>query len=92
LPLSSGKMTIRLDSLDMASPYQHMAGYNSGDTCHHSLQNILFFNTLSKNIKIKIYKTIQQPVVLYCYDLCVCVGVRVCVVTIDEVWIGECIY
>jgi hypothetical protein len=33
--------------------------------CYHSVQNILFSRLLSKNIKIRIYKTIILPVVLY---------------------------
>jgi hypothetical protein len=32
---------------------------------YHSVQNILSFSLLSKNIKIRIYKTIILPVVLY---------------------------
>jgi hypothetical protein len=38
---------------------------NSGNACHHSVQNLLSSYLLSKNIKIKIYKTIISPVVLY---------------------------
>ena len=37
----------------------------SGYACCRSLQNILSFSWLYKNIKIKIYKTIILPVVLY---------------------------
>ena len=33
--------------------------------CYHSMQNLLSSNLLSKNIKIKIYRTIILPVVLY---------------------------
>jgi hypothetical protein len=36
-----------------------------GNTCYHSVQNILFSRLLSKNIKIRIYKSISLPVVLY---------------------------
>jgi hypothetical protein len=38
---------------------------NSGNDCYHSVQNLLSSRLLSKNIKIRIYKTIILPVVLY---------------------------
>jgi hypothetical protein len=38
---------------------------NSGNACYHSVQNLLCSRLLSKNLKIKIYKTIILPVVLY---------------------------
>ena len=34
-------------------------------TCYHSVQNLLSSRLLSKNVKIKIYRTISLPVVLY---------------------------
>jgi hypothetical protein len=37
----------------------------SGNACYHSVQNLLSFSLLSKNLKIKIYRTIILPVVLY---------------------------
>jgi hypothetical protein len=37
----------------------------SGNACYHSVQNILYSNLLSKNIKIKIYANIILPVILY---------------------------
>jgi hypothetical protein len=37
---------------------------NSGNACYHSVQNLLPSCLLSKNIKIRIYKTIILPVVL----------------------------
>jgi len=37
----------------------------SGNACCHSVQNLLFSSLLSKNLKIKIYRTIILPVVLY---------------------------
>ena len=37
----------------------------SGNACYHSLQNLLSSKLLSKNLKIKIYRTIILPVVLY---------------------------
>ena len=36
-----------------------------GNACYHSLQNLLYFSLLSKNIKIKIQRTIILPVVVY---------------------------
>jgi hypothetical protein len=38
---------------------------NSGNACYHSVQNSLSSRSLSRNIKIRIYKTIILPVVLY---------------------------
>ena len=39
------------------------------NVCYHSVQNVLSSNLLSKNIKIKIYRIINLPVV--------CMGVKV---------------
>jgi hypothetical protein len=39
--------------------------FNSGNTCYYSVQNLLSFRLLSRNIKIRIYKTIILSVVLY---------------------------
>ena len=36
-----------------------------GNACYHSVQNLLSSSLLSKNLKIKIYRTIIFPVVLY---------------------------
>jgi hypothetical protein len=38
---------------------------NSGNACYHSVQNLLSFRLLSKNVKVRIYKTIILPVALY---------------------------
>jgi hypothetical protein len=38
---------------------------NSGNACYHAVQNLLSFRLTSRNVKIKIYKTIILPVVLY---------------------------
>jgi hypothetical protein len=40
---------------------------NSGNACYHSVQNLLS-SLFSKNIKIRINKTIILPVVLYGYE------------------------
>jgi len=37
----------------------------SGNICYHSVQNILSSSLLSKNLKIKMYRNIILPVVLY---------------------------
>ena len=37
----------------------------SGNACYHSVQNLLSSRFLSKNLKIKLYRTIILPVVLY---------------------------
>jgi hypothetical protein len=36
----------------------------SGNACYHSVQNLLSSRLLSKNVKVRIYKTINFPVVL----------------------------
>jgi hypothetical protein len=38
---------------------------NSGNACHHSVQSLLSSRLLSRNIKVKTYKTIILPVVFY---------------------------
>jgi hypothetical protein len=43
---------------------------NSGNTCYHAVQNLLSSRQLSRNVKIKIYKTIILPVVLYECETC----------------------
>jgi hypothetical protein len=41
---------------------------NSDNACYQSVQNLLSSRLLSKNVKIRIYKTIILPVVLYGYE------------------------
>jgi hypothetical protein len=38
---------------------------NSGNACYHSVQSLLSCRLLSRNVKVKIYKTIILSVVLY---------------------------
>jgi len=38
----------------------------SGNVCSHSVQNLLSSSLLSKNLKIKIYRTIMLPVLYGC--------------------------
>jgi len=40
----------------------------SGNPCYHSVQNLLSSRLLSKNLKIKIYRAIILPVVLYGFE------------------------
>jgi hypothetical protein len=37
---------------------------NLGIACYYSVQNLLYSHLISKNLKIKIYKTVILPVVL----------------------------
>jgi sorting nexin-29 len=41
---------------------------NSGNACYHSVQSLLSSCLLSRNVNVKIYKTIILPVVLYGYE------------------------
>jgi len=41
---------------------------NSENACNHSVQNLVSSSLLSKNLKIKIYRTIILPVILYGCD------------------------
>jgi hypothetical protein len=38
---------------------------NSGNACYHSVQSLFSSRLLSRNVRVKIYKTIILPVVLY---------------------------
>jgi hypothetical protein len=38
---------------------------NSGNACYYSVQSLLSSRLISRNLKIKIYKTVILPVVLY---------------------------
>jgi hypothetical protein len=42
---------------------------NSGNACYHSVQNLLSSRLLSNNAKVKIFKIIILPVVLYGYEI-----------------------
>jgi len=39
--------------------------FKSGNACDHSVQNLLSYNLLSKNVKIKIHRTVIVRFVLY---------------------------
>jgi len=62
--------------MDMSSDQNAIQNHNSmqeewtsrvklGNACYHSVQTLLSSSLLSKNIKLKIYRTIILPVVLY---------------------------
>jgi hypothetical protein len=38
---------------------------NSGNACYHAVHNLLSSQLLSKNVKVKIYRTVILPLVLY---------------------------
>jgi hypothetical protein len=38
---------------------------NSGNDCYHLVQSLLSSHLLSRNVEVKIYKTVILPVVLY---------------------------
>jgi len=46
-------------------PEEIKSRLSSGYACYHSVQNLLSFRLLTKNLKIKIYRTIILAVVLY---------------------------
>jgi hypothetical protein len=43
---------------------------NSGNACYHSVQNLLSYRLISKNLQIKMYKTVVLPIVLYGCETC----------------------
>jgi hypothetical protein len=57
----------------MFRPYDHLETdiylleltSNSDNACYHSVQNLLSSRLLSKNLKIRIYKTMILSVILY---------------------------
>jgi hypothetical protein len=51
--------------------------FKSANACYHSVQNRLSSRLVSKKLKIRIYKTIILPVVLYGCDNFACVSVWV---------------
>jgi len=46
-------------------PEEIKSRWRLGNACYHSVQNLLSSRLLSKNLKIKIYRTLILPVVLY---------------------------
>jgi hypothetical protein len=56
---------------------------NSGNACYYSIKNLLFSPLISENLKIKIYKTVILPFMLY--------GCKIWSVTGEErkLWVFE---
>jgi hypothetical protein len=42
---------------------------NSGNACYHSVQSLLSSRLLARNVKVKIYKTIIVPLVLFVCEM-----------------------
>jgi hypothetical protein len=59
----------QLDGM-LVVPHSWMGGWlcrwNSGNACYHSVQNLLSSSLLSKNLKIKIHRSIIMPVLYGC--------------------------
>jgi hypothetical protein len=43
---------------------------NSGNACYHPVQSLLSSRLLSRNLKVKIHKTLILPVLLYGCETC----------------------
>jgi len=52
----------------MSYSFQIKSRMKLGNDCYYSAQNLLSSSLLSKNLKIKVYRTIILPVVLYGCD------------------------
>jgi hypothetical protein len=52
----------------------------SGNACYHSVQNLLSSSLLTKSLKIKVYRTVILPVVLY--------GCETRTLTLKKHWLG----
>jgi hypothetical protein len=50
---------------------------NSGNAFYHSVQNLVSSRLLSENVKVRIYKTIILPVVLYGCETWLLTGGRI---------------
>jgi hypothetical protein len=44
---------------------QIMSRLNSGNVCYHSVHSLLSSRLMYRNVKVKIYKTVILPVILY---------------------------
>jgi hypothetical protein len=45
--------------------YEIKSRLNSGNVCHYSVKNLFSSRLISKNLKIKMYKTVILPIILY---------------------------
>jgi len=59
-----GRITTNQNSIQE----ENKSRLKSGNACYHSVQNLWSSSLLSKTLKIKIYRTIILPVVLYGCD------------------------
>ena len=59
------KSNLILSSILIALQEEIKSRLKLGNACYHSVQNLLSSRLLSKNLKVKIYRTIILPVVLY---------------------------
>ena len=50
---------------DVTGEWKKLHNGELGNVCYHSVQNLLSSSLLLKNLKIKMYRTIILPVVLY---------------------------
>ena len=58
----------------------------SGNACYHSVQNLLSSSLLSKNIKIKIYRSIILPVILCTCETWSCTLREERRLRVSEIW------
>ena len=61
----SGRVQIFGNNIDKSKSYlgKIKSRLNSGSVYHHSVQNLLSSSLLTKNVKLKIYRTIIVPLV-----------------------------
>jgi len=64
-PYQNAEQNRNIKTYNKSSERAEQFRLKSGNACYHSVQNPLSFSMLSKNIKIKTYRTITLPVVLY---------------------------
>jgi len=57
-------------------PEENVSRLKSGNMCYYSVQNLLSSSLLSKNLKIKIQRSVIMPIVLY--------GCETCLLTLRE--------
>ena len=56
---------VRSGNIQHSIPEEIKSRLRSRNACYHSVQNLMSSRLLSKNLKIKIYRTIILPIVLY---------------------------
>ena len=70
IPLKSGRIQIPGNKPNDQNSIQGEIKnrLESGNACYHSVQNLLRCSLISKNVKMKIYRTIILPEDLYGYE------------------------